>query len=293
MLNVKPYLKLARPHQYVKNGFIWLPLLFGHKLNHRDALAQTLWAFFAFCLLASSVYVLNDLKDIKEDRHHPLKRFRSLASGVVSELGAVWFFFLLLVLAGAVVFIFMRNREILIILVAYLLINLSYSFFLKNIAIIDVACIGIGFVLRIFAGGIAGDVSISHWIIIMTFLLAVFLALAKRRDDIILSSQGHNIRRSLDGYNLEFISTSMAVMCSVVIVAYILYTVSPETIAIHKTDKLYLSSFWVIIGLLRYLQLTFVEKKTGSPTYIMLKDYFLQTIIALWILTTFIIIYLQ
>jgi decaprenyl-phosphate phosphoribosyltransferase len=189
------------------------------------------------------------------------------------------------------VFIFIDNKYFFLIIGAYLLLNIFYSFFLKHIAIIDIVCIAIGFVLRVFAGGIAGDVPVSHWIIIMSFLLAVFLALAKRRDDLILASQGHNVRKSVDGYSLDFISSSMAIMASVVIVAYLLYTVSPETIARHGTDKLYLTSFWVIVGLLRYLQLTFVEGKTGSPTKLLLKDYFLQLTITLWIIIVFILIY--
>jgi decaprenyl-phosphate phosphoribosyltransferase len=293
MLKVKPYLELARPHQYVKNGFVWLPILFGHRLQDWHALGQTFWAFVAFCLVASSVYILNDLKDIKEDRQHPVKRLRPLARGAISQFEAICFFFLLLALSTLVVFIFIGNKEFFFIIEAYLLLNIFYSFVLKHIAIIDIVCIATGFVLRVFAGGIAGDVPISHWIIIMSFLLAVFLALAKRRDDIILASQGHNVRKSVDGYNLDFISSSMAIMASVVIVAYLLYTVSPETVARHGTNKLYLTSFWVIVGLLRYLQLTVVEERTGSPTKLLLKDHLLQLTIFLWILSNFIIIYVS
>jgi hypothetical protein len=139
------------------------------------------------------------------------------------------------------------------------------------------------------AGGEVAEVPISHWIITMTFLLALFLAFAKRRDDCLMSAAGRNTRKCSDSYSLEFVSTSMAVMASVIIVAYLLYTVSPETIQKHGTDQLYLTGVWVIIGLLRYLQITFVEERSGSPTKVFLQDYFLQIVILLWIASFFLL----
>jgi 4-hydroxybenzoate polyprenyltransferase len=179
----------------------------------------------------------------------------------------------------------------LLIISIYLLINIAYSFFLKHIAIIDIVCIAAGFVLRIFAGGVSANIDNSHWIVIMTFLLAIFLALAKRRDDILLAANGNDTRKNIKGYNLEFVSSGMMVMASVIIVSYILYTVSPEVTAKHGTNQLYLTSFWVIIGILRYMQITLVEERSGSPTMLLLKDIFLQTVVILWILNSYIIIY--
>jgi 4-hydroxybenzoate polyprenyltransferase len=195
--------------------------------------------------------------------------------------------FLLAALAGAL----LPKPDFLLILGAYLILNVAYSFFLKHQAIIDVVCLALGFVLRVLAGGVAAAVPVSHWIIIMTFLLALFLALAKRRDDLLLAAEGQSARRSIDGYSLEFVSTSMAVMAAVIIVAYILYTVSPDTIQKHGTDRLYLTGIWVVVGLLRYLQLALVENCTASPTKILLQDRFLQTVLALWILSFFFLLY--
>jgi decaprenyl-phosphate phosphoribosyltransferase len=291
MLNkAKSYLQLARPHQYIKNGFVWLPIFFAGKLGDLGALEQTLIAFAAFCLAASGVYVLNDLKDIEEDRRHPTKRNRPLASGAIPTRGALIFMAGLLVLA-ALAGAMLPWPDFLLILGAYLILNVAYSFFLKHQAIIDVVCIAMGFVLRVLAGGVAAAVPISHWIVIMTFLLAIFLALAKRRDDLLLAAEGQSARRSIDGYSLEFVSTSMAVMAAVIIVAYILYTVSPETIQKHGTDRLYLTGFWVVVGLLRYLQLALVENRTASPTKIVFQDRFLLVVLNLWLLSFFFLLY--
>ena len=128
-------------------------------------------------------------------------------------------------------------------------------------------------------------------IVIMTFLLALFLALGKRRDDLLLTDQGNRVRKAVDGYNLEFISLTMGVMASVIIVAYILYTVSPEVVEKHGTDKLYLTAFWVVLGLLRYIQITVVQNRSGSPTTVLLRDRFLQGIILLWLISSYVLLY--
>jgi decaprenyl-phosphate phosphoribosyltransferase len=287
---IKSYLQLARPHQYVKNGFVWVPLFFGLKLGDLWALRQTLLAFASFCLVASGVYILNDLRDIREDRQHPSKKNRPLASGAINPKGAILYMAGLL-LIGFIVGSLLPQPDFLLILSAYLILNVAYSFFLKHQAIIDIVCIALGFVLRVLAGGVAAAVPISHWLIIMTFLLAIFLALAKRRDDLLLAAEGQNVRRSIEGYSLEFVSISMAVMIAIVIVAYILYAISPDTIARHGTDKLYLTSLWVVVGLLRYLQLALVENHTASPTKILLQDKFLQTILVFWVLSCFLLLY--
>jgi 4-hydroxybenzoate polyprenyltransferase len=181
----------------------------------------------------------------------------------------------------------------LVILGSYLTLNLAYSLFLKHFAVVDVVCISLGFVLRVYAGGVAAEVPISHWIVALTFLLALFLALGKRRDDLSLIADGHGARKSLDGYNLEFVGLAMGVMAAVIIVAYLLYTVSPETIKRHGTDQLYLTAFWVIVGLLRYFQISLVEVRSGSPTNILLNDRFLQIVMVLWLLSFFLLHYLS
>ncbi|MGA2222949.1 MAG: UbiA prenyltransferase family protein [Syntrophobacteraceae bacterium] len=284
------YIQLARPNQYVKNGFLWLPIFFGYKLGDSQAVLNTLWAFFAFSFAASAVYALNDIKDIKDDREHPEKQLRPLASGALSQSNAI-IFLICILSASFSVSIALLPRAFLLILIAYLLLNVGYSFRLKHVAIIDVVCIAIGFVLRILAGGVVSDVPISHWIVIMTFLLAILLALGKRRDDLLLSAKGFSTRKSLNGYNLEFVSMSMIIMTSVVIMAYLLYCISPDVVQKHGTHNLYFTGFWVIVGLLRYLQITFVEARSGSPTLILLHDYFLLAVIGGWLLTFYWLIY--
>ena len=255
------------------------------------AVVQTLYAFCVFSLLASSLYVYNDIRDAAEDRHHPVKKHRPLARGAITPGQATVFLGVLMVMAFTLCYLLLPPK-LLFVLAVYALLNFAYTTFLKHRAIVDVTCIAVGFVLRIFVGGLAADLWISHWIVIVTFLLALFLALAKRRDDLILILNGQNRSRpSLDGYNLEFISSSMIIMASVIIVAYVLYTVSPGVIEKHGTDKLYLTGFWVLLGLLRYLQITFVKQRSGSPTMVLIKDYVLQAIIGLWLLTYYMLLY--
>lgn len=287
---IRLFVELARPHQYIKNFFVWLPLFFGLKLKDKWALINTFLAFITFCFAASSVYIINDLRDIQEDRQHPTKKKRPLASGAIQPRGALIFMvglFILTIITGA----WLPQPDFFSILGSYIFLNVAYSFFLKHLAIIDVICIALGFVLRVLAGGVAAAVEVSHWLIIMTFLLAIFLALAKRRDDLLLVAEGHSVRRAIDGYNLEFVSTSMAIMAAVIIVAYILYTVAPETIQKHGTDRLYLTSFWVVAGLLRYLQLALVKNCTASPTKVLLQDRFLQSVLLLWVVSFFFLLY--
>jgi decaprenyl-phosphate phosphoribosyltransferase len=289
MKKLRLYIKLGRPHQYVKNGFIFLPVFFGYNLSDMSSIISTLWAFVVFSLAASSVYVFNDIRDIQEDLSHPKKKFRPLPSGQIIKRDAFLFF------SGLVIGAFLLGSLLLpppflLILLFYLVLNIAYSLFLKHIAIVDVVCVAIGFVLRVLAGGVAAEVHPSHWLVLMTFLIALFIALAKRRDDLLLAANGNNLRRSLDGYNLEFASNSMMIMAAVTIVSYILYTVSPEVSAKHGSQNLYLTTLWVIIGVMRYMQHTFVYKRSGSPTEVLLKDRFLQAIIILWLLNFFIII---
>ena len=291
MATLSAYIKLARPNHYVKNGFVWIPIFFGHKLHDFQTVIHTFWAFFAFCLTASVVYVLNDLLDVQEDRQHPVKKLRPIASGTITAKQSIPFLLTLLALAITISFIFLP-KNFLFILMAYLFLNLAYSFSLKQVAVIDVVCIATGFVLRIFAGGIAAEVQVSHWLVLMVFLLAIFLALAKRRDDLILNAQGHNnTRRVLRNYNLDFVSHSMVAMTSITIVSYILYTVSPEVVEKHGTNELYLTTFWVIIGFLRYMQITFVHKNSSSPTTVLFEDLFMKIIIALWLITFYLLLY--
>lgn len=283
-------IRLMRPQQYVKNVFVFLPLFFAQKLLEPDFLPQVILAFAAFCLLASSIYLFNDLQDIEADRLHPVKRRRPLASGAVSQGVArtVW-----PLLAGVgLLLLWPLGEESLLLGLAYLLLNLLYSLKMKHVAIVDIFSIAVGFELRIFAGGAAASVAPSHWLVLMTFLVALFLALAKRRDDLVLAEAGTGeLRPSLDGYSFEFINAAMVVMSAVSLVCYILFTLSAKATVYYGSSHLYLTTVWAIAGFLRYLQVTLVTGGSGSPTKLLLTDRFLQVVILLWFGSFYLLLY--
>lgn len=287
---VSAFIELARPWQYVKNGFILLPLVFGYKLTDATAVIHSIWGFLSFSLTASAIYALNDILDVDEDRKHPTKKYRPIPDGRIKKTDAIVFLSFLLALSLSISFIALKGA-FLVVLIAYIILNVIYSNFAKHIAIIDIVMIGFFFVLRIIAGSIVSGVLISRWIILMTFLLSLFLAFTKRRDDLLIAQEGKQFRKSLDGYSLEFVSAGTIVMAAVVIVSYILYTVSPGVITVHGDKGLFYTCFWVIIGILRYMQTTFVNGKSGSPTKVFLHDFFLQGIVTCWLIHCFIILY--
>ncbi len=279
---MKDILTLLRPHQYVKNIFIFAPLIFAFHFT-QEAVVDASIAFVFFSLLASSVYILNDYMDIQEDKKHPKKSSRPLASGAISKKSALLLF---LFLSGTTLLLsFFYNQNLFYVLLAYFILNIAYSLKLKHLSLVDIFIIAIGFVLRLFAGAQVTQTPLSMWIIIITFLLAIFLALAKRRDDVLLSLEGKETRKNIDGYNLEFVNAAMVLMSGVVIVSYLQYTVSPEVIARIGSEYLFLTTFFVILGILRYMQITFVEQQSGSPTKILLKDNFTKINLSLWLLS--------
>lgn len=280
-------IKLLRPHQYIKNLFVFAPLFFSFNFVLDDVI-NTFIVFILFSLIASSIYVLNDYMDIEEDKQHPKKKFRPLASGKVSKNSAKILFLLLSVIS--LISAYFLNTNLFLVLIIYFILNVAYSLKLKHITIVDIFIIATGFVLRLFAGASVIENQLSMWIIIMTFLLALFLAVAKRRDDVVLASQGKETRKNIDGYNLEFVNAVMVFMSGVIVVAYILYTVSEEVIRRLNSEYLYLTSFFVILGIMRYMQITFVEQNSGSPTKIVLKDKFLKITILLWLASFFVVV---
>jgi len=283
-MDLSSTIKLMRPQQYIKNLFIFLPLFFALKITETNLLFYDFIAFIAFSLMASAVYILNDYQDMEEDREHPTKRFRPLASGVISRAQAVRIM-LLLVFIGSILMIPLSLKAAGI-LAIYVILNVAYSFHLKHVAILDVAIIAIGFVLRLFIGAAVTGIELSMWIVVMTFLLALFMALAKRRDDVLIYLEtGKKMRKVVDGYNLQFLDTAMAIMASVVIVAYTIYTTSAQVVERFHSEYLYLTALFVILGIMRYLQIAFVHLDSGSPTKIVLKDRFMQVTIAAWVIS--------
>jgi decaprenyl-phosphate phosphoribosyltransferase len=288
-MSMRNYLALLRVEQYVKNLFIFLPLFFALKITHLDLLLNNLIAFVCFSILASAVYILNDFKDIEEDKKHPLKKNRPLAAGLTDHRKALTVMVLLAVVSLTVAFYVEINLFFL--LAAYFAVNVGYSFGLKHVPIVDLFIVSGGFIFRILAGAEVSGVEASMWIILMIFLLALFLGLAKRRDDILLSMNGHNTRKNIDGYNLEFVNAGMIIMAPVIIVSYISYTVSPQIIQQFHTKYLYLTVLFVVLGILRYMQITFVENNSGNPTKILLTDRFIQIAIIAWLVTFVVLIY--
>lgn len=279
---MKEVITLLRPHQYIKNLFIFAPLLFSFSFES-SSIINSIIAFILFSLIASSIYVFNDFMDIEEDKQHPKKRFRPLASGEVSKSTAK----VLIVLLSSISLVasFFVSQGLFFVLFIYFSLNIAYSLKLKHISIVDIFIIATGFVLRLFAGSSVIDANLSMWIIVITFLLALFLAIAKRRDDVLLSIEGKETRKNIDGYNLEFVNATMILMAGTIIVSYILYTISPEVMGRLSCSYLYLTSFFVILGVIRYMQITFVEQNSGSPTKIVLKDRLLQLTIVFWLLS--------
>lgn len=289
-MDISSYVKLMRPHQYIKNLFIFLPLFFALKINNIELLTNAFIAFIAFSLVASSIYILNDYFDIEEDKKHPKKKFRPLASGVITKKKAFLLIFIFFTIGTLLMWLL--SVKALFVLLLYVILNIAYSIYLKQIAIVDITIIAIGFVLRLFIGSIVTNINLSLWIIIMTYLLALFMALAKRRDDVLIyENTGHKMRKVIDGYNAQFLDVSMSIMASVIIVTYIIYTTSKTVKEHFNTQYLYLTALFVILGILRYLQITFVEQNSGSPTKIVLKDRFLQITLLGWIITFIWILY--
>ncbi len=283
-MKISSIIKLMRSHQYIKNLFIFLPLFFALKITDTSSLFNAVIAFIAFSLTSSAIYTLNDYHDIEEDRQHPKKKERPLASGAISKSQAITIMSVLFVVGFTLMAILSPKATG--ILLAYVIMNIAYSFYLKHIAILDVVIIAIGFVLRLFIGSAVTGIPLSMWIIIMTFLLALFMALAKRRDDVLIYlDTGKKMRKVVDGYNLQFLDTAMAIMASVVIVAYTIYTTSAEVVARIHSEYLYLTALFVILGVMRYLQVALVLKDSGSPTKIVLKDRFMQLTLIGWVFT--------
>jgi len=283
-------IELIRLNHYIKNFFVFLPLFFAIKITDLELLSNAFIAFIAFSFSASAVYIFNDLQDIKEDKQHPSKKFRPIASGAITQSHAIIVMLVLFVL-GFSLMIFLSLQAVSI-LTAYIALNIAYSYSLKHIAIVDINIIAIGFVLRLLVGSVVTGTLLSQWIIIMTYLLALFIALAKRRDDVLIFlDTGKKMRKVIGGYNIQFLDITMSIMASVVIVSYILYTTSPEVEVRLDSENLYMTSFFVILGIMRYLKIVFIHKDSGSPTKILATDKFMQLVMLGWLVTVTWILY--
>ena len=283
-------IQLLRPGHWVKNFFLFIPLFLAGQLFNFDKFPALLMGFAAVSLVASSVYIINDYRDIESDKLHPEKSKRPLAAGTVSTTQA--FVLLAICLITGFFIAWSLGYKFFGLLGVYFLMNLGYSLGLKNVSILDIMIVALGFSLRVKMGGVIAQLPITEWLNIMIFLLALFIAIGKRYDDLYIRNEsGVQIRKSIKGYSIELLNIYLAMVSGVIIVAYILYTISPGIQERFGTYRLYYTTLFVIAGLLRYLQIVYVKKESGSPTKVLFKDFFLQVCILLWIISFYAIIY--
>jgi 4-hydroxybenzoate polyprenyltransferase len=288
MNGIRPYLKLLRPHQWVKSGFVFVGLLFGHAWQNTLLVQNVFLAATAFALTASAVYVINDLADREKDRQHPEKRHRPLAAGTVNVTQA-------LLLAGACLLAALMLAQavstwVLGILIAYTLLNIAYSMGLKHVVLLDVFIISAGFMLRILAGTLGVGIAPSHWLLLCGLMLTLFLGFAKRRAELnALQGRAGNHRRVLDDYNPALLDKLIGICAASTIVSYSLYTVSAETLALHGTTNLIYSVPFVVYGIFRYLFLLHRRGGGGDPAVALLRDAHLLTAFAAWLATVIVL----
>lgn len=296
-MQMKKYFKLLRVEQWVKNLFVFTPLFFSGNITNSALFLKSLFAFFVFSFAASAIYIINDYIDIDSDKKHPEKRNRPLASGTISKTTAKIIFALLILADIALVFvgqiIFQENLwKFSVIILAYFVMNIAYTFRLKHVAIIDVTIIAIGFVLRVLAGGYITGIKVSQWAILLTFVLALVLAIGKRRGELINAQISGKTRKALDGYNVQFADIALSISCTLAIVCYVMFTLSIE-VQQRFHERVFYTVIFVVFAFLRYLQQTLVYNKTESPTKIIYKDRYIQLTLFLWMVVFLLQIYFK
>ncbi len=290
-MNVSAIIKTMRPHQWTKNAFVLAALIFSQHLLDPPYLTRALVAFAAFCLLSSAVYIFNDIKDMDQDRVHPRKRSRPIASGELSAgiAGAVG---LGLLFAGLGLS-FTLGVPFILVAASYLFLQAGYIYLLKRVVLLDVIIISLGFVIRAIAGAVAISVFISPWLILCTFLIALFLALAKRRHELILLNEAAASHRSnLADYTVPLLDQLISIVTAATIISYSIYTLSPGVTEKFGNRYMILTLPFVLYGIFRYLYLIYVREEGGSPTRVLLADLPLLVSAILWGMTAVGIIYL-
>jgi 4-hydroxybenzoate polyprenyltransferase len=291
---LKNMVQLMRMHQWVKNLFIFLPLFFNRQLTDLHALGNCIVTFIGFSLVTSSIYCFNDIADLEADKLHPVKCKRPIASGAISKSTAYLIMAICLIAGVSILLQDQYGYRTVGIAAIYFFMNLAYTIRLKHYSIVDAFIIALGFVLRIVLGGVSTGIFLTHWIMIMTFLLALFMAFAKRRDDVIIYRETKvKARKNVINYNIDFLNTILNITATITAMAYLMYSVSDEVTARFKCHSVYLTSLFVIAGIFRYLQITMVFEESGSPTKILLRDRFIQLCILGWGISFFMIIYLK
>ena len=288
----KNYFFLFRIPQWIKNSFVFVPLLFSINLFNPDFLITTIAAFIVFCLTSSAIYIINDINDIEADRAHPVKKTRPLAAGTISKKQA----YVALVFLSIPVLISLPffNTRFAIIIGAFFLLNLFYSISFKHIVLLDIFSIAAGFMLRVIGGAFAINVEISNWLILTTMFISLFLAAMKRYSELRLKANKENegtTRKVLSDYSLALAGQISTVAASAVIICYALYTVSQRTIKIFGNENLIFTTPFVVYGIFRYLYLVYINEEGENTTQIMMKDPQMIVTLVLYILTAVMIIY--
>jgi 4-hydroxybenzoate polyprenyltransferase len=295
------FLRLIRVHQWIKNVFVFIPLLFSLHLFDKDYFITTLLAFLVFCLASSAIYVINDLVDIESDRAHPVKRTRPLPSGDISKTAAIITASLILVTVFWMMMYF--NIEFILLVVSFVLLNVLYSFWLKNVVLLDIFSIAAGFSIRVLAGAFVIQVPISSWLLLTTMFISLFLGVMKRRSELVLVTDkqklsiesteqtGTNSRKVLAQYSLNFADQMATIAATGVIVCYALYTVAPRTVSIFQTERLIYTTPFVVFGIFRFMYLEYISGKGENTTHTLATDIPMIANVLLYAAATIMIIY--
>jgi 4-hydroxybenzoate polyprenyltransferase len=288
---LKKYFQLLRVHQWIKNLFVFVPLLFSMHLFEANYFLSSLKAFFIFCLASSYIYIINDIIDLETDAVHPKKKFRPLPSGKISKHNA-WIvsIFILLILVGLT---FFTNLNFIYLLLGFILLNIFYSLYFKHIVILDVFSIAAGFSLRVLGGAAIISVPISSWLILTTMFISLFLGVMKRHSELeqISENQLGSTRKVLAEYSLTFTNQIATVAAAGVIICYALYTVSPRTVSIFGSENLIYTTPFVVFGIFRFMYLEYLNQKGENTTQVMLTDIPMILTVILYSITTVLIIY--
>lgn len=277
--------RLMRPHQWVKNVFVFTGLLFGHAWNDAQLTAQVVVAFIAFCLISSTIYVINDIVDVEQDRHHPKKNRRPLASGQISIVTAV----ILAIVLGVTGFglALITSRTVVLILLVYALMNVAYSLWLKHVVILDVFIIATGFMLRILVGTLGVGIPPSQWLLLCGMMVTLFLGFAKRRAEIIaLTEDKVAHRKVLEHYSPVLLDKMIGITAACLVMSYSLYTMNQDTIRIHGTSNLIYTVPFVMYGVSRYIYLLHHQSCGGDPSHDLVRDPHLLIVVGAWMIAT-------
>lgn len=286
MQKLKAYLKLMRPHQWIKNGFVFTGLLFSHAWNDGGLVVKVVAVAAAFSLISSGIYIINDIADRLSDSQHPKKRHRPIASGAVRPAEA-WVLALMWIALALGLAWYSAGTKAAEVLFLYMIMNLAYSFGLKHVVILDVFIIATGFMLRILAGTVGVGIEPSNWLLLTGMMFTLFLGFSKRRAEMaVLEGREGQKRKVLEHYDERMLDVMLASSSAAVVICYSLYTMSPETIARHGTDKLIVTTPLILYGLFRYLYLLYIHKAGEDHARELLRDRHLLVTVLLWLAMT-------